>query len=102
MANVLGSLKATVLALAPHTVEAASRALSARGISEPAQLFVPVFPVDVADKAAAGEHEGRGFVLQGLFEPQRRAAPSAPGRLIFAHRDLLSGHGAGQAACNPI
>ena len=82
--SLLTASDSHLLALAPHTVAAVGQALAAAGIQRYVHLFVPVFPVDLSctpleranspDNCAGVEQPTRaGFVLQGLFQPQRWA-----------------------------
>ena len=82
--SLLSASDSHLLALAPHTVAAVGQALAAAGIQRYVHLFVPVFPVDLSctpleranspDNCAGVEQPTRaGFVLQGLFQPQRWA-----------------------------
>ena len=80
--TLLNASDSHLLALAPHTVAAVGGALAAAGVQRYVHLFVPVFPVDLScspleranspDNCAGIENPQRaGFVLQGLFQPQR-------------------------------
>ena len=68
------------MALAPHTVSAASQALAQIDLAHavPARLFVPVFPIgnlssscESESACTAAESAQKAFVLQGLFQSHR-------------------------------
>ncbi len=87
---IRGMGDATVLALAPHVVEAAARELAAQDLHTPARLFVPVFPVAVGGSPAAAL-PSNSFVIQGLFDSSRQA-PAVHGPLGLVQCVLKSWH----------
>ena len=75
----LSRVDATVVALAPHTVNVASEGLELMNLPHPVRvrLFVPVFPIkDPSGCQASGncsnpQLQRRTFLLQGLFQSYR-------------------------------
>ena len=72
-----------VVALAPHTVKVAAKALDLMSLPRPVpvRLFVPVFPIrnltggcQASDNCTAALPQHRTFLLQGLFQSQRCSA----------------------------
>ena len=68
------------MALAPHTVSAASQALARIDLAHavPTHLFVPVFPIGNLSRSCksesactVAESAQKAFVLQGLFQSHR-------------------------------
>ena len=68
------------MALAPHTVSAASQALARIDVAQavPTCLFVPVFPIgnmssscELESACTAADSAQKAFVLQGLFQSHR-------------------------------
>ena len=81
----LSRVNATILALAPHTVLVASKAVQFMSLPHPppVRLFVPVFPIKDAsagcqtqDDCNTAKSEHRTFLLQGLFQSHRCPCPS--------------------------
>lgn len=78
----LSRVDSVVLALAPHTVSVAAKAVSLMNIPKPppARLFVPLFPIrdlcQSSDGCRSPDSDQKSFVLQGLFQSHRCALSS--------------------------
>ncbi|KAK9818326.1 hypothetical protein WJX72_010615 [[Myrmecia] bisecta] len=66
---------AHVLTLAPHVTARYTEMMAQAGLDIPVATFLPIYPVDTGDAdAPAGPPDvpRQGFVLQGMFQSQRR------------------------------